>query len=161
MKKLLLLLSIIAGSSYILTQTACNDDECEITSLESTVKKSFIVSGKIVYLNNEPYEGPLHFSIYKEYCDGTISGSWGYDLETRAYGEWFTPSYFTYKFDNTEDFVIACVSVSQDGYLREDACGKIKYNTTSVDWPNYEFVLFLQLSYSLPTDTSSQSSGSN
>jgi len=161
MKNLLLLLSIIAGSGYILTQTACSEDKCENTSLASTVKKSFFVSGKILYQNYEPYNGPLHFSIYKEYCDGTISGSWGYDLESRAYGEWFTPSYFIYKFDNTEDFVLACVSVSQDGHPREDVCGKVEYNTTSVDWPDYELKLFLQLSWNPPPDTTSQSSGSN
>jgi hypothetical protein len=42
MKKLLFLLSIIVGSGYILTQTACKDDECEITSLNETEKKHFL-----------------------------------------------------------------------------------------------------------------------
>jgi hypothetical protein len=41
MKKLLFLLSIIVGSGYILTQTACKD-ECEITSLNETEKNHFL-----------------------------------------------------------------------------------------------------------------------
>jgi hypothetical protein len=84
-----------------------------------------------------------------------------YDLESGGYGEWTTPSYFMYKFDNKEDYVLACASVSQKDHPREEVCGKIKNNTTSVDWPVYEFKLFLKLSWNPSPDSTSQTTGSN
>jgi hypothetical protein len=111
MRKLFILFLCMVSALVFMSNSCGKDDEIAANPCDETQKpeisKSFVLSAYIYYKDNVPYEGPVHFKIKKEYCDGTISGEYYLShIPTDAQGGWFSGMIYTYKFTNERDMVV-------------------------------------------------------
>jgi hypothetical protein len=133
MRKLdLLFLCLVA--LFMLAITACNEDADKVAnpceeSQQTEITRSFVISAKVMYDDQTPYEGDIHFFIKKEYCDGTISGEYTLDhIPTSSQGDWFSGMVYTYKFANTQDKVIVKFTWATDNKTYYEYWDELKYN---------------------------------
>jgi uncharacterized protein (TIGR02145 family) len=128
MKKLIVLFFLVAVPVMFFTELSCTKDldECEKSMLDKSVYIAFKVNMNVIYSNDKPYTGPVHYFIRKEYCDGRISGSFTFDLETDENGDVIVPYIFGYKLENYEDKIFQCAQFSIAGENFEE-CREYSY----------------------------------
>lgn len=110
MKKEVILFFFIAFAVIFITSACDRDDPPELNDCKSSqvpeISRSFVFSAVITYNDGAPYEGPVHFKVKKEYCDGTISGEYYLaNISSDAQGKWFSGMVYTYKYANELDKV--------------------------------------------------------
>ena len=108
MKKLLFLLFVIAGTGYLLTQTACEKDpsidDCSVK--QPLLTPVFKASVSVVYSDFKPYSDSIYFTIYQKLCNGEKKDLHSGTGITDSLGIWYPPNpFFSYSFDHKLDMV--------------------------------------------------------
>ena len=119
-----LILFLMIVSSMVFMAAMCTKDEieetidpCKETALPSNEDASYVFSAYIYYKDKVPYVGPVHFKVYKTYCDGTVSGEYYLThIPSAANGGWFSGMVYTYTYTNSDDIVWTAFSFESPTY---------------------------------------------
>lgn len=95
-----------------------DDNQCEDT-MTSKIELRLTPSVKIEHADGIPFDGVVVFNVYKEYCDGTVSGS--FTKQTTTDPDGYANFYYTYYYDfkNTKDKVYFSYVISQGSNTQE------------------------------------------
>ena len=100
------LLLVVVSLTFICTtcdEKNADDDLCN--KKEPLIEGTFVLSAKIQYKDEVPYEGEVKFTINKMYCNGTINGVYERVGDTDADGYYSTGYIYSYKYEHLLDKV--------------------------------------------------------
>lgn len=156
MKKKVILLLFIACAVVLSTSSCDRDDPPDLNDCTSSkvpeISRSFVFSAVISYNDGVPYEGPVHFKVKKEYCDGTISGEYFLaNISSDTQGHWLSGMVYTYKYASTLDKVFVSFSWatknSRDFYEFREV---VTYNQVKDDTGNIMIEYTIKLPWNSP-----------
>ncbi len=93
---------------------------------------------KIVYKDGKPFDGSVTFNVYKQYCNGAVSGSFSKKTSTISEGMTRFYYWYSYLFNNTKDVVCFTYVIKQNGQSYEER-GKITYYKARIHGYGTEF----------------------
>jgi len=138
-----ILLALTLGSNTCNKDTEDFEESCDL-SVRPLINRSFIITVEVHYNDSVPYQGNVDLTLFKEYCNGNISGNFHENGTADSQGSWFSGMQFIYKYENDYDKVDVTVKV-KDSETSEEVIEHEIFYYADIEGSQFEVYKFYEI----------------
>jgi hypothetical protein len=139
----IILIALIVGANTCEKETDDFEESCDLSE-RPLINRSFVVTVEVQYSDSVPYQGNVDLKLFKEYCNGSISGNFHKIGNTNSQGKWLCNEQFVFKYENDYDKVDVTVKVANNETSEEVRINDV-YNYSDVEGLFFEVYKFYDI----------------